>query len=219
MAPGLPRRLPCSLAAATALLLALAAGSTPARAADPDVLGRLYYSSWMTGRIQQSPADPQGQFADSNRVTGNIKSEIEAIFLQRVGLSYSRQRVERQFTDPAGLTGCGTPPCRVQERALQQSLNLTLYGRAVTHNKFNLFAGGGAGTATYEFLLNEVPQTSGDLYNGLSLSRWFYGVEYTFDRIGFRLEVSNVSAHKTVLNQTARLDESFRYLTLVIPLN
>src|SRR3990172_5937052 len=104
--------------AAWAALCALPAG---ARAAEPDTYVRLYWSSWMTGQVQASPADPQGQMTDGATLTGNIKAELEAIFLQRVGLSFSRQKMERGYVDPGGA--CGAPPCFVTERALHESAN------------------------------------------------------------------------------------------------
>jgi hypothetical protein len=197
--------------------LALCLLAAPAYAQEPSVFVRLYWSSWMTGEVQHSPADPQGLFRQSDTLTGNIKSELEAIFLQHLGVSFSRQKMERHYTDPNA--GCGTPPCVINEEAVHQSLNLTLYARQVAHDQFNLFAGGGAGYLDYNYGLNGVTQTQSEVYNNMSLARWFAGFEYTFQRIGFRVEVSRVTGNKAVLGQSADIAETFRYLTLVIPLN
>ena len=198
---------------AVCALLAIPAGAR----AEPSVFARLYWSSWMTGQVQQSPADPQGLFRESDGLTGNIKAELEAIFLQRLGVSFSRQKMEREFHDPMGV--CASPPCLVNERAVHESLNLTLYARQVTHDQFNLFAGGGAGYVDYNYSIDGVSQSQGEVFSNMSLARWFAGFEYTFDRIGFRVEVSRATAGKSVLGQSADLSETFRYLTLVVPLN
>lgn len=198
-------------------LLGLALLAPSARAQDPSVLVRLYWSSWMTGEVQHSPADPLGMQREAHTLTGNIKSDAELIFLQRLGVSFSRQKMERKYFDLA-LT-CANPPCRVDESAVHESLNLTLYGRRVTHDQFNLFAGGGAGYLDYNYAIDGIPQANGDVYSNMSLARWFAGFEYTFERIGFRVEVSRVTAGKSVPGQTADVAETFRYLTLVIPLN
>ena len=140
-----------------------------------------------------------------------------AIFLQRLGVSFSRQKMERAYVDP--LASCAAPPCVIAERALHESLNLTLYARQVTHDQFNLFAGGGAGYVDYDYRVNGVSQSPGELFSNLSLGRWFAGFEYTFDRIGFRVEISRATASKTLLDQSVDIAETFRYLSLVIPLN
>ena len=208
----------CQRYALLALLL-LAALPRGARADEP-VFVRLYYSTWMTGRVEQSPLDPAGAFTGSDGLVQNPRSELEAIFLRRLGLSYARQKLERRLVDGAGrVGGCSAPPCDVVEHALQQSLNLTLYGRAVRHDQFNLFAGAGAGYLDYDYAVNGTPQTGGSLHRGLSLSRWFLGLEYTFERVGFRLELSRVSAYQALEGQEARAAATYRYLTLVIPLN
>jgi len=212
-------RLPLMRRSACIALIALCALSalpTGARA-EPGVFARLYWSSWMTGQVQHSPADPQGLFRESDTLTGNIKAELEAIFLQRLGVSFSRQKMERAYVDP--LAVCATPPCLINERAVHESLNLTLYAREVTHDQFNLFAGGGAGYVDYNYWINGASQSQGELFSNQSMGRWFAGFEYTFDRIGFRVEISRATAGKSVLGQSAELAETFRYLTLVIPLN
>jgi hypothetical protein len=207
------------------LSLLLGSGLLPAlgpRAAhaetDPRV--RLYWSSWMTGQIAGSPADPAGSFTGSEELGQNIAAGLEAIFLNRVGVSYSRMRLQRDFSDAAGaVAGCATPPCQISERGLEQSLNLTLYAWDTRGNGFNAFAGGGAGNMDYSYQVDGALQTSGELYNALSLSRWFWGIEYTYERIGFRIEISRVTAHNELSGLEARLEHDLRYLTLIIPLN
>jgi hypothetical protein len=213
-------------AGALALPALLLVGLLPAAAraqgpsADDKVFVRLYYSEWMTGRLENTPADPAGRFAGNDTVTMNPKAALEVIFLRRIGLSYSRQKLLRDFVDPAGtVAGCGGVSCRVSETGVQQSLDLTLYGRRVEHDQFNLFAGGGAGYLDYGYRANGVQQTSGDLYKSIPLARYFFGLEYTFERIGFRIEVSHTEADKTLGGVLTRVRANYRYLTLVIPLN
>jgi hypothetical protein len=221
MAPESSFRSRPALAVVCALLAAYTLAALPglARAADPGIPVRLYYSHWMDGHLKETPLDPQGQFSDLAPLHRNDKLELEAIFWQHAGLSYSRQRVEREFVVPSTLLPCGAPNCAVRELSVQQSLNLTLYARAVDHNQLNLFAGGGAGKADYDQSINDVAKSGGGLFEGMALTRWFYGVDVTFQRIGFRVEVSNARASKSAPGQSVRLDETFRYLTLIIPLN
>lgn len=194
-----------------------------AQGQEPDTFVRLYYSSWMDGEVEQSPADPQGRFTDGAALSENPQVGLEVIFLRRLGVSFARQKLLRGFQDATGtVAGCAAPPCQIEEHALLQSVNLTLYGREVAHNQFNLFLGGGAGDLDYEYSVDGVRQTNGELYDNLSLSRWFLGIEYTFDRIGFRLEISQASASKSIPQAspaTADVEGAFQYLTLVIPLN
>lgn len=197
----------------------LAAGPGTARA-DAPVFVRLYYSQWMTGRLERSPADPNGVFAGNAGLTQNAQTGLEAVFLRRIGLSYVRQKLLRNINNGAGvITGCSSAPCFVAENGVAQSVNVSLYARAVEHDQFNAFAGGGAGYEDYSYSAGGAPYPGGDLFKSLSLSRWFFGAEYTFDRIGFRVEVSRSSATKTLQGKTAQLDATYRYLTLVIPLN
>lgn len=218
------RRAPWRRALWAALLTGLAVGALaaapgPARADDP-VYVRLYYSQWMTGRAEHTPADPSGAFTGSEGLTQNPQAGLEAIFLRRIGLSYVRQKFLRAFTDTgATVAGCSATPCLVSENGVAQSVNLSLYARPVYHQQFNAFAGGGAGYLDYSYTAGGAKFPGGDLFKNLSLSRWFFGAEYTFDRIGFRIEVSRASATKAFQGQKANLDATYRYLTLVIPLN
>jgi hypothetical protein len=204
---------------ALGLLAALAAAPGPARADDP-VYVRLYYSSWMIGRVEHSPADLTGAHTADATLAQNPRAELEAIFLRRLGLSYSRQKLIRNFFDAPGVAaGCNGPACEVSENALLQSFNFTLYARQVEHEQFNAFAGAGAGKLDYDYSANNVKQTTTDLYKGLSLTRWFFGIEYTWERIGFRLEASHMDADKSSSGQQAQVASDTQYLTLVIPLN
>lgn len=202
-----------------ALLLALALPWS-ARGQEPSVFVRLYYSSWMLGKVRVSPLDPQGALTETQRLTQNPKAELEAIFLGRFGISFSRQKLHRGFQDTAGVTtGCATAPCVVEENAVHEAFNLTLYGRRVAHDQFNLFIGGGAGKVDYDFSSDGTRLDEAERHKEMSLSRWFAGVEYSFDRIGFRLEWSRARARKSFQDQQAELDETFQYLTVFIPLN
>ncbi len=142
------------------------------------------------------------------------------IFLGHLGLSFSRRKLQRSFRDELGVSpGCTAPPCEVSEEAVQQSLNATLYAFEMAHNQFNLFAGGGAGQVDYDLRVDGVKQSRGEVFDNLSLSRWFAGVEYSFERIGFRLEIGSSRAHKELVGQSAEIEERFRYFTVFIPLN
>lgn len=204
--------------------LAVAAGlwAAPgtARAAEPETYARLYYSSWMTGRVPYSPADPDGAYQGGEPLHQNPKSELEVIFLQRLGLSYSRQKLQRTFLGAPGLVpGCLAAGCTVVEEALEQSFNATLYGRAVRHDSFNLFLGGGSGTLNYGYAVDGAEQTAGELYHGMSLSRWFWGFEYSFERMGFRVDFSHMSASKSLPGASAQLAENRSQISFFIPLN
>ena len=202
-----------------ALLFALALPWS-ARGQEPSVFVRLYYSSWMLGKVRTSPLDPQGALTEEERLTQNPKAELEAIVLGHLGISFSRQKLHRGFQDTDGVTtGCATAPCVVEENAVHEALNLTLYGRRVAHDQFNLFIGGGAGKLDYDFSSDGTRLDEAERHKEMSLSRWFTGVEYSFDRIGFRLEWSRARARKSFQDQQAELDETFQYLTVFIPLN
>lgn len=208
---------------ALGVLAALLVLPCAAAAQEPDTFVRLYYSSWMEGKVRESPADPTGRFTEDATLSQNPLAGLEVIFLRRLGLSFVRQKMERTFEDETGLVaGCAAPPCTIDERTVEQSLNLTLYAREMAHNQFNLFLGGGAGELDTTYRVDGILQTHGELYDNLSLARWFAGLEFTFERIGFRLEWSRVEADKTLPDATpssAGVEETFQYLTLVIPLN
>lgn len=206
-----------ALLAVTAVLCAWAA---PAAAREPDTFGRFYYSSWMTGRVPHSPADPTGAYNAGEPLAQNPRTELEVIFLRRLGLSYSRQKLQRAFDGaPADVPGCLVAGCKVNEESVEQSFNLTLYGRQVAHDSFNLFLGGGSGYLNYKYTVDGVEQTQGDLYHGMALSRWFWGFEYTFQRMGFRVDFSRMTASKSLPGQRAELAENRTQLSFIIPLN
>lgn len=191
-----------------------------AQAGDSPVMFRFYYSSWMSGKVEASPADPAGVLKDEARLNQNLKSELEAIFLGHVGLSFSRLKMHRDYLDTRGLTaGCAGISCFVDENAVHETFNLTLYGREVEHDKFNLFLGAGGGKADYDYSIDGARQVNDDLYKDMSVERTFAGVEYSFQRIGFRLEISRVRASKTFQGTEAVLEETFQYFTVFIPLN
>lgn len=206
-----------------ALLCVLLLGALPdsarARHNQKNVWYRLYYSHWMTGEILESPADTAGAYQDEFGLTQNIQTQFEMIFLRHVGLSYSRLRMNRKYDDAAGaITGCATPPCAVEESALHQMLNLTLYAREVDYGKFNLFVGGGSGGVDYQWSVDGVRQENEDLHKNMGVSRTFVGFEYSFERIGFRVEFSRIRAFKEFQGQESIMEESFQYLTVFIPL-
>jgi hypothetical protein len=203
-----------------ALAAGLAGWPAPAAAQESSAYYRFYYSSWMQGRVEKSPLDPSGALTDERKLTQNIKAELEVILAGHFGLSFSRQKLHRGFRDEAGaIPACTAPPCSVEENAVQQSLNLTLYARAVEHDKFNLFLGGGTGSADYSYAVDGVDLSDPELHDGQSLARWFAGMEYSFERIGFRLEASTVRASKSFQGRDTELEETFQYFTVFIPLN
>jgi len=202
------------------LLFALTLPFTAVAQEDASVFVRFYYSNWMDGEMAKSPLDPNGAFTGDQAVNGNRKAEIELIFWQHVGLSGSKYYLSRHFSDQTGDTAiCTTPPCDVIESGIFQTYNLTLYANAVSHGQFNFFAGAGKGSGDYDYFLNGMRQDKGELFSSMATKRYFLGIEYTYDRIGFRVEINRLSASKTFGGETAEIEETMRYLTVFIPLN
>lgn len=184
------------------------------------VLVRFYYSSWMDGKVDKSPLDPTGFFAADKTLAGNAKSELELIFFQHLGVSYSRQKLRRAFVDEFGNSAiCAAPPCFVQESGDFKTINFTLYAFEAGGDSFNLFIGGGSGSGDYFLDLNGQPQAPREVFKDLSVTRAFSGLEYAFERIGFRIEFSKLRAEKSVGIETAEIEESRQHLIVFIPFN
>lgn len=207
------------LVAGAALAAALLGMPGAAEAqAEPPALFRFYYSQWFTGRLNATPADPTGEFSDRSAAS-HARGDLEVILFQRVGLSFTRQKVDREYTDDRGIAPGCTAPCAVDEASLQRFYNLTLYAWPSRHGAFNLFAGGGRGSADYQLKVDGVPQDDSELHGSIPLRRWYGGVEYTFERIGFRLELMRVLGEEEKAGQRAEIDQTFQYLTVYIPFN
>lgn len=202
------------------LFFALTLPMTAGAQEDPAVFFRFYFSSWMDGEVAKSPLDPNGAFTEDQALNENRKAEIEMIFWGRVGLSGSKYYLSRQFTDETGGTAiCASPPCEVIESGIFQTVNVTLYGSAVSKDQFNFFVGAGAGKGDYDYFLNGGRQDKGELFSNMATKRVFVGFEYTFNRIGFRIEINKITASKTFGGETAELEETLKYFTVYIPLN
>ena len=198
-----------------AILMLCLLGAAPSLAqnrngGEPSVFMRFYYSHWLDGKVLGSPFDPAGAY-EGEVVDTSTKGALEMVVFGHFGLSYSRQKIHREFIDSSSQF--------VDENSLQRSYNLTLYGKRVRHDQFNYFLGGGLGRSNYLYSVNGISLQNADLHTDMSSRRWFAGVEYSFDRIGFRVEFGDTEAERTFGGQTARLDQSFRYLTVFIPLN
>ncbi|MBI4081323.1 MAG: hypothetical protein HY423_01805 [Candidatus Lambdaproteobacteria bacterium] len=195
--------------AALLLLLLLLATSTPA--AEQGTLYRIYYAPLVQGTVAESPLDPDGAYK-AKPVSDGPKAAIEALFFRRLGLSGTRQTMSRKFTDSAGLER--------EETAVHLSLDLTLYAVESRHNGFNAFLGTGQGIVeSYKFKIDGIRQDDSSLYRNIAMTRLFAGIEYTFDRVGVRLEGAQIQARKEKAAGKAVLDERLYNLTFYIPLN
>lgn len=194
---------------------ALLAVPGPARAQDdgapPAALFRIYYSPYFAGTVERSPADPDGDFTDEPPDLAH-KVELEAILWGHLGLSVGRTPFYRKFQDDQGRL--------VDEHAEERYANLTLYARRSAHNQFNLFLGAGQGTiAEYRVKGDGQRTDQAPLHRDLDLQRQFAGVEYTFDRLGVRLEAVRTHAENEEAGRKTELDRTMQYLTFYIPLN
>lgn len=172
---------------------------------------RFYYGQAFHSTLPATPSDPDGDEVDTQpKQVG--KGELELILWQRAGINLSREVVLREFD--------ATPTITATEEWLQYVGSLTLYALPVEHNSFNLFAGFGNGyVEKYTLRLNGTTQSVPAAHKSINLHRTFGGVEYTWERIGFRLEISRMTGEKTADGIDAELDQTHQYLTLVIPLN
>ncbi len=207
-----------ALAAAVLVLPALFGWQDTARA--QGTLFRFYYSNWGEGLMLLSPADPTGAF-EEERVDDASRGELEAIFFRRIGLSFSRDKSRREFTDSGGtLPDCAAPPCAVIEETVSTSYNLTAYMGQVEPNGLNAFIGGGVGQVDYAYSINGVVLENPDLHNMMDLTRTFVGFEYEFERVGFRVEMIELKANKSDgAGNSAEMHQRYQFLTIFIPFN
>ena len=206
------RRALCAALLLPPLLAVLLTSPAPAQAQSASHLARFYYSEMVAGQVQRTPLDPNGDYA-GEPINSGAKGELEVILWRRVGVGASRQTVARKFVDAAGQD--------LRENWVQYSANVTLYALESRHDAFNLFIGGGVGSVErYKSSIDHVPQTIQGLHTDLQLTRWLGGLEYTFDRIGIRLEVSGVAAAKSEGGQKAELaGQTYQHVSFYIPFN
>lgn len=193
------------------LVLSLLLLTAMTASAEGNVMWRFYYGQAFHSELPSTPTDPDGE-EQTTQPKQVGKGELELILWLRAGINLSREVVLREFDV--------TPTITATEEWLQYVGSLTLYALPVEHNSFNLFAGFGNGyVESYKLRLNGSMQTRPSAHKGINLHRTFGGVEYTWERIGFRIEVSRMTGEKTADGIDAKLDQTHQYLTLVIPLN
>jgi hypothetical protein len=194
---------------AVALGLLLCAGS--ALAQEPaNIQYRIYYSPAFSSQIMETPADPDGKYS-GERADLAHKVEIELILFRYIGVSAARIPFYRQFQNKAGE--------QIDEYAEERMYSLTLYATEARHNSYNVLIGTGLGDIPeYRIKVDGVRQDD-PLNRNLALRRNFIGVEYTFDRLGVRLEFDQITASNEAGGQKARLRQTFQFLTFYIPLN
>lgn len=198
--------------AGLAVVLALLAGAAHAQQgdADADLQLRLYVDALTAGSIDKTPADPAGAF--SKRSFGSNGATLEAILFGHIGLSVSQQYEYRKYTNLAGLD--------TQEDWVNTYYSLTAYLRSAGHKRANAFLGYSTGTVDrYTEKLNGIPALPLSSARNLPLTRLFAGVEYTFERIGFRAEWVQSEASAKISGQKVNLDQTLQVLSVYIPFN
>ena len=172
---------------------------------------RLNYSPYFWGDLAKSPADPKGRQEDE-RLDFADKLEAEVIFVGHLGLSASRIRFAREFEDSNGS--------RINESGRATTVNLTLYGSAISHNAWNLFIGAGYGAIQeYRIKQDTVRVDQSPLHRNIPLWRGFAGIEYSFDRLGIRYEINQFRAKRTSSSGKAELEAMVQFVTFFIPFN
>jgi len=180
---------------------------------------RFYYSHWLAGTPDMTPMDPNGKLADAPMEQPHYAA-LELIVWRHVGLSYTRTRISRDFTDDVGITpACATPPCEMHEEAQLSAWNVTLYPWPSRHYAFNAFVGAGVGSVDYRYSADRVWLESPELHWAMPMDRWFAGFEYTFDRIGYRVEYQHEAARKDYMGQSAEFSHDMKMFTVYIPFN
>ncbi|MFI5399742.1 MAG: hypothetical protein ACHQZQ_01655 [SAR324 cluster bacterium] len=198
--------------AGLAFMMALLAGTAHAQQGDADAALRLrlYVDALTVGSIDKTPADPDGRFSGSS--FGSDSATLEAILYGHIGLSISQQYEYRKYTNQAGLD--------TQENWVNTYYSLTGYLRSAGHDRANGFLGYSAGTVDrYTEKSNGTPVAPFNPARNLPLTRLFAGVEYTFERIGFRVEWVQSEASAKVSGQKANLDQTLQVLSAYIPFN
>jgi hypothetical protein len=179
--------------------------------ADGNALLRFYYSPQSVGTIQKSPADPRGKDSDEP-VDSTWKGDLELILWGHLGLSASRQNVLREFNNSADQ--------KIQEEWVQFSYNLSLYLREAGYNRFNFYAGAGTGQVEkYRYSVDDVRMDTRQRHVSMPLSRTFGGIDYTFERIGFRYEYNVVEVEKDSPGFKDNISQTYQHIGFFIPFN
>jgi hypothetical protein len=194
-----------------ALAIAIFLLGVGASRAESNQLLRFYYSPAATGRILESPADPKGKDSGA-AVDSTWKGDLELILFRRLGIGGSRQNVLREYQNSAHQA--------VHEEWVQYSYNLTLYLREAGYDRFNAFLGGGGGNVErYQFSFDKVRQDTPKRDSNMPLTRWFGGIDYTFQHIGFRYEYSAVTVEKKTPGFKDHLNQAYHHIGFFIPFN
>lgn len=177
----------------------------------PNAQLRLYYSPYFSGQVDKSPADPDGSYSDEKADDAH-KVELEVILYRHFGLSAARIPFHRNFKNKDGDT--------VDESAEERMYSLTLYATESRKDSWNVFAGTGWGEISrYLIRVNNVREDEAPLHRDLQLRRNFAGFEYTFDRLGVRVEADQIMASRESNGQKAKLEQQFLFLSFYIPFN
>jgi hypothetical protein len=201
------------LGAAVAFALGLWAAPVWAQQASevgPPLQLRLYVNALTAGKITKTPADPNGTFSGNS--FGSNGATLEFIILRHAGLSVSQQFEERHTTSPAGVD--------TKEDWVNTYYSLTAYVFATGHGRGNIFAGYSTGTVdryTEKQAGMTVPPFNPA--RNLPLTRTFAGLDYTFNRIGFRAEWVQSEAADKISGQKVNLNQMLQVLSVYIPFN
>jgi hypothetical protein len=199
----------CVFAAALAAALVFAPGR-PGAQEPPRFQFRLYYSPLFSSHIEKTPFDGSGRY-DAEPADTAQKIEAEIIMFRYFGVSAARIPFYRDFKAD-GET--------VNEHAEEQFFSIALYATEVRHDSWNVFIGTGWGeVAQYQFKVDGVRQDTAPLHRNIPLTRLYGGLEYTWERLGVRLEYNRITGENESEGQKAKLDQTFQYLTFFIPFN
>jgi hypothetical protein len=206
------RPVRASLLGALAALATLICGSALVQAQEPpNFQYRLHYSPAFTSHIDKTPFDTTGKYGDEPADMAN-KIEAEVVMFRYFGLSVARIPFYRQFKADGGQS--------VDEHGNENLYSVTLYATQVQHDSWNLFIGTGWGSIPeYRIKIDGERVDTAPLDRNLQLRRVHGGIEYTWDRLGVRLEVNRITAREKSGGQKAELDQVFQYLTFFIPFN
>jgi hypothetical protein len=208
----LPVQVFALLALATALTAFAQIAHAQGKGAGPDAdyQLRLYVMAYTAGKIDKSPADPNGNFASHDFEANG--ATLELIFFGRVGASISQQFDGRTFNNTVGQ--------KVREDWSNTYYSLTAYARPAGRHRANAFVGYGNGTIDrYTEKLNGVTTSPYDPAKDLPLTRLFAGVEYAGERMGIRAEYAQLDSNSKVQGQSSKFSQTLQVLSLFIPFN